>query len=87
MYITINFLDWLVSSARKEKLIIRVSGPVTILELYKLAQKQVDLTGFSQELENLMVSYKGELLCHETAMKKVLMPGDEILLLPLMSGG
>jgi hypothetical protein len=87
MHVTLKFIDALSSSAGKKQLEVRVEGPVIIKDLYKMAGDQEGKPALFSELEGFMISCDGVLLVHREALRRMVYPGQEILLLPAMEGG
>lgn len=87
MHVTLIFIDALSSSAGKKQLEVRVEGPVIMSDLFKMAGDQEGKPALFSELEGFMISCDGVLLVHREALRRMVYPGQEILLLPAMEGG
>lgn len=87
MHVTLIFTDALSTSVGRKHLEIGIEGPVVIRDLFKIAGNQERKPTLFSELEGFMISCDGVLLEHSEALKRVVYPGQEILLLPAMEGG
>lgn len=87
MVITINFVDDITTSIGKKSIKIDVERPIKIKELFAMAQIQEESPNLKRELEGLMIIYNSKLRNYREAMEILLVPGDKILLIPLLEGG
>jgi molybdopterin converting factor small subunit len=87
VHVTIKFLDELSVIAGKKQITVQVKGPTSIRKLYEMARDQEGIENLYRELEGFMICYNGSLLNYQEALNKEILPGEEILLLPLMGGG
>lgn len=87
MGIKIIFVDKLSTSLNRKHILVKVVNPVKIEELFKLAEFQEKRTNLYKEMKYLMISYKGRIINYEEALNKIIYPGEEIELLPLVEDG